>query len=66
MAARCELEFREVHVKRVDIRIPNALSYWELDREHRQRFSEMTTGMVVTEKFVYKGVYEFVHDWECG
>ena len=63
VAARCEFEIRVVHIKGLDNHIPDVLSCWEAGGEQRQRFSELTAGMVVTEKFVYKGLFEFVHDW---
>ena len=63
LAPRCEFEIQVVQIKGVDNHIPDVLSRWELGREHRQCFSELTAGMMMTEKRVYEGMFEFVHDW---
>ena len=63
VAAKCEFEIRAVHIRGVDNRIPDALSRWDLGIEHQQCFEEQTAGMVVTEKFVYEGLFEFLHEW---
>ena len=63
LAARCEFEIQVVQIKGVDNHISDVLSRCELGREHGQCFSELTAGMMMTEKLVYEGMCEFVHDW---
>ena len=54
---------KAVHIPGVENQILDVLSCWELGKEHRLRFREVTEGLGAKEMYAYPGLFKFMHDW---
>ena len=62
-AAKHEFEVRGNHIPGIENRIPDALSRWHLGESQSEHFWRYVNGLQVREVYVYKGMFEFMHDW---
>lgn len=64
-AAQFHFEIRSVHFPGVENRIADLLSRWHMNSSYKEKFYNLPNIAVCScnEKFVYSGLFQFIHDW---
>ena len=62
-AARFQFEIRAHHLPSSENRLADHLSRWHQSEVHRQRFYDLTNGLITGEVSVQAHLFRFEHNW---